>query len=75
MDSQTDAAPVQLIQQQYVINLSKEDRMKSFYIISPEQWIPDEQVHQCQFKTKTTECHRTFDWINRKHHCRRYIFN
>ncbi|KAI8081635.1 uncharacterized protein BX664DRAFT_340895 [Halteromyces radiatus] len=45
--------------------------MYTFIVTNADAWIPDDQVTHCQFKTKSTRCECEFDWMNRRHHCRR----
>ncbi|KAI8332425.1 hypothetical protein BC941DRAFT_436651 [Chlamydoabsidia padenii] len=55
----------------YLLNLGPEERKQTFRIAGPDRWTPDNQINHCQFRTKSSQCETEFDWVNRRHHCRR----
>ncbi|SAM06903.1 hypothetical protein [Absidia glauca] len=55
----------------YTMTLGRHERNHIFKVTPAAQWTPDDQVTQCQYKTKTSQCDTVFDWMDRRHHCRR----
>ncbi|ORZ03273.1 hypothetical protein BCR43DRAFT_42822 [Syncephalastrum racemosum] len=50
---------------QYLVQIPHQARSIKFVLA--DTWVPDHEAVRCQFPTCTT----VFDWINRRHHCRR----
>ncbi|XP_066999692.2 zinc finger FYVE domain-containing protein 21 isoform X2 [Anabrus simplex] len=45
--------------------VSSDDNFRSPFILGEPEWIPDREITNC------SECKSKFDFIRRKHHCRR----
>ncbi|KAG2223243.1 hypothetical protein INT45_006124 [Circinella minor] len=60
----------------YILYIEREDRKHRFTLMPSTRWIEDDQVKQCQFSyadqsSHTIQCESEFDWLARRHHCRR----
>ncbi|KAI7889412.1 uncharacterized protein EV154DRAFT_423831 [Mucor mucedo] len=53
-------------QHQYSLEITQHDRLTKYILMHPDQWQKDEKVNTCSFKN----CPHTFNWFQRKHHCR-----
>ncbi|KAF6017171.1 ZFYVE21 [Bugula neritina] len=45
--------------------LARVDSHSSPFLLDEPHWVPDNEVNNCQ------KCNKTFNFTNRKHHCRR----
>ncbi|KAF1801988.1 hypothetical protein V8B55DRAFT_1351582 [Mucor lusitanicus] len=55
----------------YMLHINRHDRTTQFKLLPKNQWVPDQQSDQCQFKTATAACITRFNLFQRRHHCRR----
>lgn len=60
-------APWTTTHRPYLLRLDPHDPSFAF----TDAWASDDAVNTCQFNTDSTQCGCTFDWMNRRHHCRK----
>ncbi|ORY93760.1 hypothetical protein BCR43DRAFT_495275 [Syncephalastrum racemosum] len=57
----------------YLVHLTREHRRDGFAPLSSDEWVPDEGTKHCEFvhPDSSQPCETEFDWLVRRHHCRR----